>query len=650
MKKLQYVNTLMGTSSVPRFSRGNTLPITQLPFGMVAFCPQGEIVKGREEWFFDPSRPYLEGIRLTHQPSPWIGDFGTILITPQADVISDDYSSAWSGYDADTAELCPDHLRVDFLRSGCTLELCPTERAGAIRLTFKGSEQGYLSIFNVHGHSEYKFDKERKILFGTNDYVAKGEARNFKMYFAIRLSCEVDLEASRQTENAFHIALKDRVAEARISTSYISWEMALDTLDLECGDKSFDTLRDEAEGSWEEKLSRIEIEAESDSQKRIFYSCMYRTFLFPRKAYEVEKSGRCVHYSPKTGKAVEGVRFVQSGFWDTYRTSFPLFSLIARDEYEQMLEGFLNDFEECGYLPRWTLIGEVGCMPSTLIDAVFADAVCKGIGDKSLHERALKAMLHHSRVESEDKRYGRNGINAYQKYGYVPYTSERESVNLTLDFSYGDWCIAQIAKALGEEEIYKEYTKRSEGFRHLFDKETGFMRARDEGGSFRADFDPISWGLDYTEGGAWQSSFTTPHALDDMAELLGGREKFLEKIDELFAHPPTYRVGGYGQEIHEMTEMAVCDLGQCAISNQPSFSIPYLYAYFGQAEKSQRIIEKICKEYFTPDAYPGDEDNGSMSAWYIFATIGMYPICPGKDEYVQARPLCRSFKIRKEQA
>jgi predicted alpha-1,2-mannosidase len=299
----------------------------------------------------------------------------------------------------------------------------------------------------------------------------------------------------------------------------------------------------------------------------------------------------------------------------------------------------VSDFEDCGYLPRWSSLGEVGCMPSTLVDGIIANAVATGIGDKELHQRLLDAMLHHATVECKDKRYGRNGLEAYLKFGYVPCDFEKESVNLTLDFSYGDWCIAQVAKSLGRVDIASEYEKRAQYYKSLFDPSVGYFRGKDSNGNFVGEFDPSRWGGYFTESGAYQCLFGAPHALDEIAKMLGGKEKALARLDEFLSTKPKFRVQGYGGEIHEMSEMALSDLGQCAISNQPSFSMPYLFAYFGSTEKTNSLVRKICKEYFTINSYPGDEDTGSMSAWYIFATLGKFPICPGKKEYVEFNAL-----------
>ena len=629
----------MGTENSPRFSTGNALPLVQAPFGMVAFCPQTEQLDGQREWFFSPSKPYIEGIRLTHQPSPWISDYGTVLFVPQSDVISDTPSGAWSGYRIDESVFRPDYLKIKFLRSRCSFELTPCERGGVIRLEFDNDTGNVLSVLNIDGKTTYRY--ENGILYGLNDFHSKDDAKCFNMYFAVKFKGDnvADVKIN-EDKCCCHISINGKSVEACVGISYISHKMALSNIDFE----DFDEAMSDVTSKWEEKLSRIEIEADEE-QKGIFYTCMYRAFLFPHKAYELDKDGEAVHYSPSLGSVCEGVRYTDTGFWDTFRTQFPLFSLIARDEYAKMLEGFLNDYLESGFLPRWPSIGEVGCMPSTLIDAVIADAAVKGIGSKFLHEDLLDAMIKHANVKSSERRYGREGILEYLKYGYVPCDLYPESVNLTLDFAYGDYCIATVAKCLGKDDIYNEYLERSKSYKALFDEKTKFMRGKTSKGEFALDFDPYSWGGNYTESSAWQATLSVVHDIEGLCELFGGKDKLISYLDELFDAKPLYRAGSYGGEIHEMTEMAQVDFGQCAISNQPSFAIPYFYAYLGDKAKTEFWVRKICKELFTKDSFPGDEDNGSMASWYILSCIGKYPICPSKNEWIEIEPIVK-YKIK----
>lgn len=649
MKYLPYVNIKMGTKSHRRRSYGNTLPLTQIPFGMASFCIQTEDKMG---WFYHPEHEFAEGVRLTHQPSPWISDYGTFVMTPQNDVVADSSAGAWSGYRIDDSVQRPDYLRLHFLRSNCTFELTPTERGGAVRLTFGDDRPSFLSFLPVLGKYYYRFDEKTSTLYGSTDGHSQDIAVDFRMYFAVRFeSGVVDVERTYSSgegdEAAIHIALTSRKAEARIGISYISEEMAVNAIDRECGELSFEEIRERAEENWEEKLRRIEIEPENEEQMKTFYSCLYRVFLFPHKAYELDAKMNPVHYTPSDGKTRRGVRYTDNGFWDTYRTVYPLFTLIAREEFAEMLEGFVNDYLECGWLPRWPSLGEVGCMPSTLIDAVIAEAAVNGIGKREVLEKALEGMLHHANNESSDPRYGRNGALSYLKYGYVPREENRESVNLTEDAAYGDWCIATVAKVLGRNELAEEYMARSKNYKNIFDPESGFMRGRDKAGKMAEFFDPCAWGGEYTEGSAWQNSFAVPHDIEGLSELYGGKKALSAKLDELFATPPRYRVFGYNGEIHEMTEMAEVDFGQMAISNQPSFHIPFIYAALGEVEKTEYWVERLTREAFSSadDGYPGDEDNGTTSAWYILAVLGIYRLCPGKSEWIRFKRSVRSAKI-----
>ncbi|MBR2025386.1 MAG: GH92 family glycosyl hydrolase [Clostridia bacterium] len=646
MKYLPYVNIKMGTKSHMRYSTGNALPLIQLPFGMASFCPQTEVIEDRNGWFFQPDVPSIEGIRLTHQPSPWIGDHGTFLITPQSDVIGNTHNSAWSGYRINESVFKPHYLKIKFLRSNCTFELTPTLRGAKIKLSYENEEENYLSFLKVDGNYEYTLDKKSNMLWGTNDYCRQGDHVDFKAHIVVKFKKNtVDFEKSYKCENGIHIALKTQKTEIEVATSYISKEQAI----LNLTNKSFNQAKSDAENEWEEKLSRIEIDADKE-QKRTFYSCMYRAFLFPRVAYEIEKSGGSVHYSPYDGKVHKGVRYVGTGFWDTVRTQFPLFSLIAKKEYASFVEGFVNDYIEGGYLPRWISLGETGCMPSTLIDGVIAEASCHNIVSNELLEKALKGMVHHANIPSKEKRYGRYGIVDYLKYGYVPSDLYRESVNLTTDFAYGDFCIAQIAKKLGHDGASAEYMRRSQFYKNLFNKNSGFLQGRKTDGYFDSDFHPLKWGGCYTEGSAYQNAFFAPHDIEGIVSLYGDKEKFLEKFDKIFSLSPKYRVHGYGGEIHEMTEMAQADLCQFAISNQPSFHLPYIYGYLGDTEKCRYWVEKALKlfSYKTEVGFPGDEDNGSMASWYILSTIGKYKLCPGKKEYVEITPFIKNYKIKEQ--
>lgn len=659
MNYLPYVNIKQGTASTHRYSNGNTLPLVQRPFAMCGFAPQ---TSGDLRWYFHPNDHSIEGIRLTHQPSPWIADYGTLIFHPQKFRPYFGGEERWSGYRPAEAVMTPCYMKLGLLKSRSVFELTPTERGCAIRVSYSDLKENWFSVLPRLGTSKFSFDAEKETLTGYVTNCHDDKAVDFRMYFVIAFDKgQIDAanciignaeQESSGTEIAgdnvgIHLKVSGTQLNCRIATSYISEAQAWENFRQDHEGKNFDTIRKENETLWESYLSRVEIEAFSEKQMKTFYSCMYRAFLFPHKCYEITSEGKTVHYSPCDGKTREGVRYTDNGFWDTYRTCYPFYAIAAKEEYKEMCRAFVNDYRECGWLPRWPSIGERGCMPSTLIDAVLADAVVKGIMDNETAELALEGMIKHSKTDSPDDDYGRSGAESYCKYGYVPLEVHRESVNLTADAAYGDWCIAVIAEKLGKTEIAGEYYKRAANYKNIFDPETGFMRPKHLSGEFRAEFSPTAWGRDYTEGSAWQNSFAVPHDMAGLAELYGGTEKLMEKIDELFATPPIYESVGYNCEIHEETEMAAVDFGQCAISNQPSFHLPYIYSELGCVEKTSYWVKKICEELFSyeDDGFPGDEDNGSMALWYVFSSIGLYPFCPGKNEYVRTKKLVRSVKI-----
>ena len=663
MNYLQYVNIRQGSASVHRFSYGNTLPLTQIPFGMAAFAPQTD---ASSSWYYHPTHRSLEGIRLTHQPSPWIGDYGTLVLFPQKFDPKFDRGARWSGFRPEEAVLRPHYMKLRFLRSRSEFELVPTERGAAFKIIFDDAKENYLSVLPVKGgfSAVYKAD-EHMLYVATDDISSRDSIADFRMYTVIRFK-EGQLgsdhlignDTDRRPGNAvdghdvgIHLQVEGKKLEGSLGISYIGFDQAKRNLLQDQEERTFAEILEEDAQIWEEHLSRIRIESKDENLLRTFYSCMYRAFLYPHKAYEINERGEKIHYVPYSGKVNPGPRYSGNGFWDTYRTVYPFFSLAAKDEYREMCEAFVGDYKECGWLPRWIAMGERGCMPSTLIDAVLCDAAVKGILTGENLQTAFEGMLKHANVNSPNDNFGRSGAESYVRLGYVPIEAHSESVNLTLDAAYGDWCIAVIARLLGKEDIAEVYERRAKNYKNLFDPETGFMRAKYENGIFREDFSPTSWGRDYTEGSAWQNSFAVPHDIEGLARLYGGKEKLMEKIDALFSAAPIYEIGGYSAEIHEMTEMAAADFGQCAISNQPSFHIPYIYSALGDVEKSSSWVEKIAKTVFSykEDGFPGDEDNGTMALWYVFAVIGIYPFCPGKKEFVRTKKLAdKVFILDKE--
>jgi predicted alpha-1,2-mannosidase len=663
MDFLKYVNIKQGTNSYMRFSKGNTLPLVTLPFGMNNFCPQ--TMGSMLNWFYNPNHRQIEGIRLTHQPSPWMGDYGHFILMPQSGkpYITEELRS--SGYRPEEAVLQPNYLKIDFLRYKAQLQLVPSERGALMRTHWYGDEIPRLAVIPFNYYTEIKLDVKNRLLKAFTKSYTGGANDKFGIYFVIHFNLDIDIKNTVITDNkntcfsglsgkgigiGINIAFKKKSfqsLEARLGTSFISLEQALLNLNREIGNKDLNTLYIEGVNKWNNLLGKIDVEMNSQEDLMTFYSCLYRCFIFPRIFYEYDENNNILHHCTKDGSIKTGYMYTDNGFWDTFRTIYPLFSILIPDKLNEILQGFVNFYKEQGWLPRWLSPGERGLMPGTLIDAVIADSAVKGILKGETLENAFEGMLKHSTIPSNNSLNGRIGIAEYLKYGYVPRDLYKESVNNTLDSAYGDFCIAQVAKLLDKKHLALEYYKRSEYYKNVFDKVTLFSRGRDTKGRMKEDFNPFDWGGEYTEGSAWQNSYGVYHDIPGLYYLMGGRNRMMERMDELFSTPPIYNIGTYGFEIHEMTEMAAQDFGQCAISNQSSFHLPYIYSALDNHECTAYWIRRILSHAFNSsvDGFPGDEDNGSMSAWFVFSSLGFYPICPGKAEYVFGSPLVKNAVI-----
>ncbi len=632
MENLKYVNALIGTDNEPRFSNGNIYPVTSMPWGMANWCLQ---TTASGNWFYNPRHRVMEGIRLTHQPSPWIGDYGQMLFNFTTET-GEGLHNTYSSIRPENTVISPDYISVYAQRYQTDIELCPTERGGYFKINCK-KEKAFMTL-NPFGRFSYEQIDARSIYCTANTTYRWGQM-DVDEYFYISFNCDI-AGIYNKNNGGIAIELAESAYEVKIATSFVSLTQARQNHINELEGKSFEECRKSAASVWEGLLGKIELEGESEEQKGLFYSCMYRALLYPRKFHEVTAEGKTVHFNPDVKKLCDGVFYTDNGFWDTYRTVYPLLSIICPQAVSDMVEGFVNFYEETGYLPKWLSPGECGLMPGTLIEAVIADAAVKGLVDKDLLKRAYEGMVKNAMTDSGNGIQGRKLPGLYNSLGYLPSDKVAECVNNTLDCAYGDFCISQVAQILGDEEGRRFYLNRSENYKNTFSAKHGFMLGRDSEGNFEEDFSAIRWGGVNCEGGYWQNSFAVYHDIEGLAALHGGEDKLCAKIDELFATPPVFEVGAYKQEIHEMSEMAAADFGQCAISNQPSFHIPWLYTLLGQKQKTAYYTQKLAKEAFfnTVDGFPGDEDNGTTAGWYIFACLGFYPVCPGKDEYVLSAP------------
>ena len=411
----------------------------------------------------------------------------------------------------------------------------------------------------------------------------------------------------------------------------------------ELGDDDFDALVEKGKTEWNEVLGAIQVEGGSLDQYRVFYSCLYRSVLFPRTFYEFDAAGNIVHYSPYNGNVLSGYMYTDMGFWDTFRCLFPLLNLVYPSRNREIQEGLINTYKESGFFPEWASPGHRGCMVGNNSASVLADAYLKGV--RVADVEALYAGLVHGteHVHPKASSTGRLGNEYYNKLGYVPYNvGINESAARTLEYAYDDWCIYRLAKALGrpEEEIDK-YAKRAMNYKHLFDPETKLMRGKNQDGSFMTPFSPLKWGDAFTEGNSWHYTWSVFHDPQGLIDLMGGKETFVRMLDSVFAVPPLFDASYYGGVIHEIREMTVMNMGNYAHGNQPIQHMIYLYNYAGQPWKAQYWLREVMNRMYTPgpDGYCGDEDNGQTSAWYVFSAMGFYPVCPGTDQYVLGAPL-----------
>ena len=633
---LETIDTRFGTASKHAFSRGNTLPYTGVPFGMNYFVPQTSDQEG--SWFFDPHLPIFQGIRLTHQPSPWIGDYSWLLLTPVTGQLGgDSLFHRQSSYDMDKASFQPHYLKIFSLRYQIETQLTPTCYGASIRLKQK---QGKALSLYLHATDELTVEQVDKRTLALRQE-GKTETNKNPLILFTALQMNTDILAISQEGEDWRIDLADSHAEIQLATSFISPSQAL----LNLPQQDFDSCKANAQADWENLLDRFDIIETGEVDRTFFDHCLYRLFLFPQTFYEVNESGQAIHKDLATGTVKPGVLFSNNGFWDTFRTTFPLFALIIPEHYHRFLEGFLNSYRDTGFLPKWLAPDERGMMPGTLLDGIIADSACKDMAP-DLEEEFLQAMLETASKSDPLGINGRHGLAQYQELGYLS-TDHHESVSHTLDYAYSDFCISSCAEKLGKIEIAETYKAASQNYRHLFDAETGYMRARDGQGNFRPDFSPYSWGRDYAECSAIQATLGVLHDIPGLIQLIGGKEAFSNYLLKACQEAPLFETTGYGYEIHEMSEMATAPFGQLAISNQPSFHIPYLFRYSDYPDYTALLIKTLRQKAFHPswEAYPGDEDNGSLSAWYIWSALGFYPTCPGKPSYDLGIPLFDHLRV-----
>lgn len=662
---VDYVSTLVGTHSSYKLSTGNTYPAIALPWGMNFWTPQtGKMGDG---WAYTYDADRIRGFKETHQPSPWINDYGQVALMPVtgAPVFDEDKRASWFSHKAETAT--PYYYKVYLADHDVTTEITPTERAAYFRFTFPDSEHSYVVVDGFDQGSYMKVIPSENKIVGYTTKNSGGVPENFKNYFVMEFSKPFTYTAtvSDSTIDTSKLEVKTDHAGAivgfatrrgeqvlvRVASSFISPEQAEANL-KELGQRSFEEVKQAGRQRWNEVLGRIEVKDDNLDNLRTFYSCLYRSVLFPRSFYEIGADGKPVHYSPYNGQVLPGYMFTDTGFWDTFRCLFPLLNLLYPSVNEKIQAGLVCAYNESGFLPEWASPGHRGCMVGNNSASVVADAYLKGLRGYDV-ETLWKAVVHgansvHPTVSST----GRLGYEYYNKLGYVPYDVKiNESAARTLEYAYDDWCIYQLGLKLGKsKKELKPFARRALNYRNLFDKTYKLMRGRNQDGSFQSPFNPLKWGDAFTEGNSWHYTWSVFHDPQGLIDLMGGREMFCHMLDSVFSVPPVFDESYYGQVIHEIREMQIMNMGNYAHGNQPIQHMIYLYDYAGQPWKAQYWLRQVMDRMYNaqPDGYCGDEDNGQTSAWYVFSALGFYPVCPGTDQYVLGAPLFKQAVLHLE--
>ncbi|MEI6677566.1 MAG: GH92 family glycosyl hydrolase [Mariniphaga sp.] len=662
---VEYANPLVGTDSDFALSNGNTYPAIALPWGMNFWTPQTN--KNGNGWGYMYDDVKIRGFKQTHQPSPWINDYAAFSLFPETGklIVDENKRASWYSHKVEIAK--PHYYRAYLSNYDVITEITPTERAAQFRFTFPESDASHIVIDAFNKGSMVKISPQERKVTGYCRNNSGGVPENFHNYFVIIFDKEfgevstwqdsVLSKGSAAAEGKHVMAVvtfktkKGELVHARVASSFISLEQAELSLKREIGQNSFDQIKNNAEAAWNKEFARVKVEGGTVDQLRTFYTALYRTMLFPRKFYEIDANNKIVHYSPYNGKVLPGYMFTDNGFWDTFRAVFPYFTLMHPSLSSQIMEGLANTYNESGWLPEWASPGHRDCMIGSNSAVNIADAYLKGIRGFDI-AKLYEAIQKNAENAGPLHSVGRYGVKYYNKLGYIPYNvGINENAARTLEYSFADWCIWKLAKDLGRPQPEIDlFAKRAMNYANVFDKSVNFMRGRNEDGTFQTPFRPDKWGDAFTEGSSWHYTWCVFHDPQGLANLMGGREKMAQRLDEVFSSAPTFDYSYYGIQIHEITEMLIANMGQYAHGNQPIQHAIYLYNYLGQPWKGQYLVRQVMDKLYTPrpDGLCGDEDNGQTSAWYVFSAMGFYPVAPGTGEYAFGAPLFKKITLSLE--
>jgi len=646
---VDYVSTLVGTQSKFTLSTGNTYPAIAMPWGAHFWTPQTG--KNGDGWIYTYTDDRIRGFKMTHQPSPWMGDYGQFSIMPvtTGPYYDEENRASWFSHKSETAR--PYYYSVYLAEHDTFFELSPKEHSSVCRITYPEKEMSYLVIDAFDGGSSVQVSENR--ISGCSVQNCGGVAPEFKLWFVVESDTPFDYVQTVDDRHSLSLVgfktSRGQKVDLKIAASFISPEQAVLNL-REVEGKDFETVVSEGRSRWNDVLGRIDVEDDDIDRKRTFYSCLYRSLLFPRDISEVDADGKRIHMSPFDGQVHEGYLLTDTGFWDTFRSLFALLDLVYPEQASKVQQGLVNTYLESGFLPEWATPGHRGCMVGNNSASVVAEAWLKGIRGYDI-DTLWEAVCHgaHS-VHPEVSSTGRVGWEHYDELGYVPSdVGIRESAARTLEYAYDDWCIWQLGKALEKtEKEIAPYAKAALNYKNLYRDEYGLMSGRLSDGSFTENFNPYKWGAEFTEGNPLQYTWSVFHDPKGLAALMGGEDKFAEGLDKLISLPPLFDESYYGGVIHEIREMQIMNMGNYAHGNQPVQHVLYLYDWCGRPWNTQKYVRQVMDRFYTagPDGYCGDEDNGQTSAWYVFSAMGFYPVCPASCQYAIGSPLFDKVTVK----
>ncbi|MDT8346891.1 MAG: GH92 family glycosyl hydrolase, partial [Flavobacteriaceae bacterium] len=644
---ISYVNPMIGTDGT-----GHTFPGATLPFGMMQLSPDTRVDgswEGCSGYHYSDS--YVYGFSHTHLSGTGVSDYGDVLLMPSNEIIFNNGFNGKKGYrkpfshEKETASAGYYSVILDSIN--VKAELTVSYRSGMHKYQFPNAENQFLILDLEHRDMllDHKIQQIDDVSISGYRF-SKAWAEDQRLFFYMTFSHPIEhityqIENAQSSKNykfeSSKAAIKfnnpnNEPVLVKIGISPVDENGAKNNLTTEIGDKSFETVKTEAEEIWEQQLEKIIIETPNHDYKTVFYTAMYHAMIAPNSYQDVD--GRYRGMDLEIHQTNEFDYYTVFSLWDTYRAAHPLYTIIEQERTADFIQTFLAKYDEGGIMPIWDLAGNyTGCMIGYHAVPVIADAYLKGIGGFDA-EKALKAMKHSAMQDHL-------GLESYKKLGYIPMEIESESVSKILEYAYDDWTIAQMAKQLGKEEDYKQYIQRAQYYKNIFDPETQFMRARFRNTWF-SPFDPYEVNSNYTEANAWQYSLYTPQDFSGLMKLMGGKEQLEKHLDELF----TAEAETSGRHQVDITGL----IGQYAHGNEPSHHMAYIYNFVNKPHKTQERVRQILTEQYQnhPDGISGNEDCGQMSAWYIFSSLGFYPVTPASNQYIIGAPLFDKATIKLE--